>query len=285
MSQPISTITYDSFLDSTDNRDNFEIDPDAFEILSTVRYDPGLTKDTPKTIEEVTKQNFFLFPEHVERTKYAVNFFLDAAKHSNPDLKPAIFEIDESYIFSKLVRALEESGISLDQPLRIRLLLSLKGEMNVELYQTPVRENLLDGLSDDYPESEKYDLYVDKTPVLASPFTSFKTTARKVYSDARSRALPGKLSKEEVILVNTLGEVTEGSITNIAIKNNQGVWITPKLTSGCLCGVTRYLLLKKNLIKEGLIRLENLKEGQEVLLLNGILGVVKGTIKGFVDSE
>lgn len=285
MTAPISTITYDSFMDDTGNAASFEIDPSAFQILSTVRYDPGLTKQTPQSVKEVTRKNLFLFPEHVERTRYAVNFFTSAAKHANPDYVPKLFEVDETFIYDKLIQALEDAGVSVDQPLKIRLLLSLNGEMNVELYQTPARENLLDGLSDDIPLNEKYDLYVDKTPILASPFTSFKTTSRKVYTEARNRALPGKLTKEEAILVNTLGEVTEGSITNIAIKNRQGVWITPKLTSGCLCGVTRYMLLKKNLIKEGTIQLHDLREGQEVLLLNGILGVVRGVIKGFVGSS
>ncbi|SGZ54118.1 CIC11C00000003139 [Sungouiella intermedia] len=279
----ISNVTYDMFVDRTGTRDQFEIDPDAFEILSTVRYDPGLTKESPTSIDKVTKQNFFLLPEHVERLKYSASFFIEAAKLNNPHFEHSVFDINETFIYKKILQALEESGISLDQPLKIRLLLSLNGEMKVELYLTPARNDLLDGLSDEYPESEKYDVYVDKTPVLPSPFTSFKTTSRKVYSDARSRALPGKLAKEEVILVNTLGEVTEGSVTNIAVLDKEGTWVTPQLTSGCLCGVTRYMLLKKNLMKEGKVSLDDLIEGQDVLLLNGILGVVRGTIKGFVN--
>lgn len=279
----ISSITYDTFVELTGTKDQFEIDPNTFEILSTVRYDPRLSKVPPTSIDSVTKQNFFLLPEHVERMKYTVDFFIETAKRNTPELDPTVFQIEESYIYDKIIQALRESGISVDQPLKVRLLLSLNGQMKVELYQTPVRENLLDGLSDSYPDSDKYALYVDTTPVLPSPFTSFKTTSRKVYSDARSRALPGNLAKEEVILVNTIGEVTEGSITNIAVLDKDGVWITPKLTTGCLCGVTRYMLLKKNLIKEGKIKVEDLHEGQEVLLLNAILGVVRGTIKGFVN--
>lgn len=280
---PISNVTYDTFVELTGTRDQFEIDPDSFDILSTVRYDPKLSKKPPTSIATVTRQNFFLLPEHVERMKYTVDFFIEAAKRTAPPLDPTVFQIDETFIYDKIVQALEESGISVDQPLKVRLLLSLNGRMKVELYQTPVRENLLDGFSDSYPESEKYDVYVDTTPILPSPFTSFKTTSRKLYSDARSRALPGNLTKEEVILVNTIGEVTEGSITNIAVKDKAGEWITPKLTTGCLCGVARFMLLKKNLLKEGKIKVEDLHEGQEVLLLNGIMGVVRGTIKGFVN--
>lgn len=285
MSTTISTVTYDQFVSDTDNKENFEIDPASFEILSTIRYDPSLTITAPQNIEDVSQQNFFLFPEHVERLKYSLNFFLEAASRSSPQFSAGSFDIGESYIYGKLVQALQESGISLAHALKIRLLVSLDGTVNVELYETPPRQNLLDGFDHDYPPERNYDVYVDTTPVLASPFTSFKTTSRKVYSDARSRALPGHLPREEVILVNTLGEVTEGSITNIAIRNKSGDWVTPQLTSGCLCGVTRYFLLKKNLVKESSIRLDNLKVGQEVLLLNAILGVVRGTIRGFVGAH
>lgn len=275
----ISNITYDSFVDQTGNREKFSIDPAAFEILSTVRYDPAIAKKQPKTISDVRQNHFFLFPEHVERMKYLADFFLDAMKHIDPDFSQEPFDIDQKFIFNKLVQAMGESGVSLDKPLKIRLLLSLDGTMNVELYETPVRENLLDGLDDEYDDSMRYDVYVDTTPVLASPFMSFKTTYRKVYTEARARCLPGKQSREEVVLVNTLGEVTEGSITNIAVRSKDGLWVTPQLTSGCLCGVTRYFLLKNNHIKEGSVRLESLSVGQDVLLLNGILGVVRGTIK------
>lgn len=275
-----SAVTYDSFFTERGLKLSFEVSDD-FHILSTIRFDPNLTKVSPQSVEEVTQSNFFLFPEHIERLKFTLKFFLEAKARANGGNSGETFQIDLALIYSKLIQAISESGVSVGDPLKIRLLLDLAGTINVELYQTPARPNLLDGLDEPFLLDLHYDIYVDTTPVLASPFTSFKTTKRDIYNSARARCLPGTSPREEVVLVNTLGEVTEGSITNIAIRSVSGDWVTPKLTCGCLCGVTRLHLLKKGLVKEGAILLDHLKVGQEVLLMNGIMGVTRGTIRGF----
>lgn len=274
------TMNFEEFVSQLPVNDSFSFDPSSFEILSTIRYDPGLTEKVPVTTDDITKNNLFVFTEHVERMKYTVKYFSSASVDSKEDISP--FEIEEDHVFEVIVGAIRDASVDLSQPLRIRLLLSLEGKLRVELYQTLPRHNLLDGLGDNYPEELRYDIYVDRTPVLPSPFTSFKTTSRDVYNEARKRALPGKSTREEVLLINSCGEVMEGSITNIAIKTKTGEWVTPKLTSGCLCGVTRHFLLQKNALKEGTVSSDSLKIGLDVLLLNGVLGVVRGTIRGFV---
>lgn len=278
-----SSVTYDSFFTEKGLKQSFEISDDL-NILSTIRFDPNLTRVSPQSVNEVTQQNFFLFAEHIERLKYTLEFFLEAKARSIGKKSRDAFQIDLALIYSELIQAIAESGVSVSDPLKIRLLLDLTGTVNVELYQTPSRPNLLDGLDEPFLLDLNYDIYVDTTPVLASPFTSFKTTKRDIYNTARARCLPGSSPREEVVLVNTLGEVTEGSITNIAIRSVSGDWVTPKLTCGCLCGVTRLHLLKKGLMKEGTILLDHLKVGQEVLLMNGIMGVSRGTIRGFKEE-
>ncbi|OBA23447.1 hypothetical protein METBIDRAFT_105862 [Metschnikowia bicuspidata var. bicuspidata NRRL YB-4993] len=272
--------TYEEFISSLGKKKQFTIDV-PFELLSTIRYDPLLSKTPPRSAKEVKKENFFLLPEHIERIKFTLEFFgrLDDKSFK---LNNAQFTIDESLMLDKLIDALEHSEVNIRKPLKIRLLINKAGDAKIELYETAERKSLLDGLIDDFPDSKRYDVYVDKTPVLASPFTSFKTTHRDIYTEARTRALPGKSAREEVIVINTTSEVMEGSITNIAIKSKQGIWITPKLTSGCLCGVTRHFLLRKNFIQEGDISVEMLRTGHDVMLMNGVMGCVRGTIKGFV---
>lgn len=270
-------LTYDEFMRQLWDKDPFDIDPSSFEILATIRYDPHLSKAVPQQVSDITKDNFFLFPEHIERLKFAFRFFEDALAASGLE-HDHTFDINATHIFSQLTTALAEAAATLDQPLKLRLLVSMDGHVRVEIYAAPARANLLDGLDE---ASSEYDVYVDRTPVLASPFTSFKTTQRDVYNQARAK-LPGSAPKEEVVLVNSSGEVMEGSITNIAVRTGGGEWVTPRLTSGCLCGVVRHFLLLKNHVKEGDVLPDSLKVGQEVLLLNGILGVVRGTIRGFV---
>lgn len=273
-------LTYQEFIRGLGKENQFTTDV-PFELLSTIRYDPHLSKTPPNTVQEVTKENFFLLPEHVERLKFTIDFFnqLDGKAFKSEESR---FDIDETHLLEQLKEALEQSQISVSIPLKVRLLVSKTGDARIELYEIPERENLLDGLLEEFSESKRYDVFVDNTPVLASPFTSFKTTHRDVYTEARKRALPGNSAREEVILINTASEVMEGSITNIAIKSKQGVWITPKLTSGCLCGVARHFLLKKNLIQEGDISADMLKVGHDVMLMNGVMGCVRGTIKSFV---
>lgn len=264
------SITYDTFMESIGKRDQFEI-PDDLQLLSTIRYDPTIAK-SPRSIDGVSKKHFFLFPEHVERLKFTLSFFLGFS-----EAKEVYFSEDD--LFHELKSALAESQLPIDAPYKVRLLTTLSGSTRIELHSTPARHNLYDGLEDDFDPSLRYDLYVDDTPLLASPYTSFKTTNRAHYSQARERCLPGKSAREEVLLVNTASEVMEGSITNIAIRNKDGVWITPKLTLGCLCGVMRHQLLRKNFIKEGDISRDTLSEGRDVLLMNGIMGCVRGTIR------
>lgn len=256
----------------------FEIDPDKFEILSTIRYDPSLSSSIPTEIGEVTKANFFLFQEHAARLEHTVGFFQEIVKKTHPDYN-AKLDVSPSFMFSKLVNALDESNVSLSLSLRLRFLFNLHGEARIEIYETAPVENLMDGLLGHLPAGRLYDVYVDSKSVVASPFTSFKTTVRDHYTQARERILPKKSTHEEVLLVNSTGDVMEGSITNVAVRSTDGTWVTPLLTLGCLCGVTRNHLLRNNLIKEGTIPLEKLEVGQEILLTNAVLGVTRGVIR------
>jgi branched-chain amino acid aminotransferase len=56
--------------------------------------------------------------------------------------------------------------------------------------------------------------------------------------DAQARGL------DEVILLNERGEVSECTSANLFVSQGQDIW-TPPLTSGCLPGVTRQLLLSE----------------------------------------
>ena len=72
----------------------------------------------------------------------------------------------------------------------------------------------------------------------------------------------------------------EGSITNIALRGVRRKWVTPLLSSGCLCGVTRHFLLRKNFIEEDNVTLEQLKPGTKVLLMNAIMGCLVALLLG-----
>lgn len=135
-----------------------------------------------------------------------------------------------------------------------------------------------------------YSIHVDTQPTPISCFTSFKTTFRDHYNQARQRTLktPNDYSiKQDVLLFNHLDQIMECSISNVAFKRNKNtlstgkveeVWITPSIVSGCLCGTARQMLLSKGLIREGIIFLKDVRKGEEILFFNAIVGVARGVI-------
>lgn len=258
---------------------NFKPQNTEFEILSTIRYDPKLTPIPPIVAPDITKENFFLFEEHYNRLLFTLEYF----RIQSHGVKELDFDIHEDLLLSKIIDAIAQSDKFVFEPMKIRLLVSLDGSVRIEIYDTPIRENLLDGLQNPNVSTDDiWDVYIDKELTLISPFTSFKTTNRAVYNTARHRSLPGlRPNREEVLLINGLEHLMEGSISNVAIKRKKdGKWITPQLSSGCLCGVMRHFLLRKKFIEEETISLQAIDVDSEVLLFNGIMGVMRGKIIG-----
>ncbi|SMN22726.1 similar to Saccharomyces cerevisiae YMR289W ABZ2 Aminodeoxychorismate lyase (4-amino-4-deoxychorismate lyase) [Maudiozyma saulgeensis] len=180
---------------------------------------------------------------------------------------------------------------------KIRILLDKKGSINVQRTEIPTLpysinyfyKNILGGLLESTEPT--WDIFLDDYPIISSRFTTFKTTNREHYDFAR-RVLHQKVSsyrnndsilRSEILLFNKDKIITEGSITNIALKitdKNGTRYITPFLTSGCLCGIMRYYLLKKGYIEEGVILKSDIKIGDTILLFNGVMGCVKGIVRG-----
>lgn len=104
------------------------------------------------------------------------------------------------------------------------------------------------------------------------PYILHKTTKREMYDNSRARTnCQWHCDKNEpfdVILWNSNQEITETSITNIAIqftKDGKRVWKTPKVSCGLLPGVFRTHLLTQNPnIVEDVIKIDDLKHAQKV---------------------
>lgn len=244
-----------------------------FKVFSTIRYDPNISRKFPKSVSDITVDNFFLLPEHIHRLQFTVDFF------NYTNLKKDTLDFDLQLITSKLIQAIDHSQCPVDKSLRLRLVSDLNGEITVEIYDTIERPNLMIGFSE-VPQDDIYDVYIDTTQIMMSPFTSFKTTARDHYNAARAKLPAEKTGKEEIIFANKQGFLMEGSITNVYIKRGDK-WVTPTLDSGCLCGVTRHMLLTKHYVEEQPVLLQDLTIGDDVLLSNGLIGVVRGKIRGF----
>lgn len=276
-----------------------------------------ITQD--KTVPDVC---FFLLPLHQKRLQFAADYF-------NWD-----FELTPEVLKAELQRAiLNMSGITSDEsvdgksgdeekdqneskgdwarPHKIRALINKSGTLKIEVSPASPRPNLFSGfkkIQDASPSDPVYDVVLNTSSILISPFTSFKTTKRDVYNKARRECLRPPLGEssdegpaitsssaaaaknpskvypsdspqyQEVLMYNTRGEVTEGSITNVAFFRDGG-WKTPPLGTGCLCGVVRHHLLTKQMVQEDVITKRSLVDGEPVLLFNGVQGVIRGVLR------
>ncbi len=97
-------------------------------------------------------------------------------------------------------------------------------------------------------------------------------TFLKAYESAQRKGF------DEAILLNTKGEIVEGSRTNVFIVKN-GRLFTPWLASGCLPGITRQTVMslakrRGVSIKACSLHLNDLWKADEAFLTNSLIGVM-----------
>jgi para-aminobenzoate synthetase / 4-amino-4-deoxychorismate lyase len=156
------------------------------------------------------------------------------------------FEHDEDAI-----RAALEAESTGDRPTRVRLLLNRAGRITTA--SMPLA-----------PRPEPARLEIDDVPVDPGDVLLFhKTSRRERFEAARAR----HPDADDVLLVNTRGEVTESTIANIAAQLG-GRWITPPLDAGLLPGTERAALLDEGSIEEGTLTPADLRGAAELRLMN-----------------
>jgi para-aminobenzoate synthetase/4-amino-4-deoxychorismate lyase len=97
------------------------------------------------------------------------------------------------------------------------------------------------------------------------PFLHFKTTHREVYD----RALESRPGCDDVLLYNERGELTESCFANLVLRRN-GRLLTPPLHCGLLAGTFRSELLARGEISEQILRVDELDDADEILLINSV---------------
>jgi para-aminobenzoate synthetase/4-amino-4-deoxychorismate lyase len=138
-----------------------------------------------------------------------------------------------------------------DRPARVRLLLDRGGGITTGAVPLPSR-----------PEPVR--LAIDDVPVDPADVLLFhKTSRRERYEEARAR----HPDADDVLLINTGGEVTESTIANLAVLLDAR-WVTPPLDAGLLPGTERAALLAEGTIEEASLRPEDLARAEELRLMN-----------------
>ena len=93
--------------------------------------------------------------------------------------------------------------------------------------------------------------------------TGLKTTSYAENVLALDRAQ--RADADEAIFANTAGELCEGTGSNVFVVHHDEV-VTPPLSSGCLAGVTRALVLEAGLAVERTIAIGEFRHAQEAFL-------------------
>ncbi len=138
-------------------------------------------------------------------------------------------------------------------PVRVRLSLDQVGGIGIQV------DKLIQ-------PTEPLRVAVDHVPVDPSDWRLYhKTSLRRRYHQARSR----HRAADDVLMVNTEGEVTESTFANVIVCFD-GSWLTPPVSSGCLPGVMRRVLLEAGEIREAPILVSDLARADGLALINSV---------------
>ena len=178
-------------------------------------------------------------------------------------------ELKIDFDLNKAIRLIQETCLQLDAHLihRMRLDLSSDGLLSLK---TAVIQHIEPG-----PVLWASDLLMtDTTMSSADRLLGHKVTRRRLYDQAWLAA--EKLGAFDALFINEQGFVTEGGRSNVFIKKD-GQWLTPPLSSGCLPGVMRSIVLKdaKHQALEQNITRTDVLNAEEVIFTNALRGIVK----------
>lgn len=196
-----------------------------------------LETDTKFSLIETMKAEngkIFLFEEHLERLKNSCEFF--------------------NFVFPKELENFipEQNGI-------VRLLVQKDGTYSIEY--KPIKDIT----------TTKIKIAEEKI-FSENIFLQHKTTIREHYKKTSEQITKGMFFDE--IYFNEKGELTEGSRSNVIIKQN-GILYTPPVSCGLLNGTYRNHLLKQGKIVEKTLYLNDVLNAEEIYCVNSIRGMVK----------
>ena len=176
--------------------------------------------------------------EHLERLRSSARYFG--------------FRFDAESALAACKRAVEDVA----DPVRIRLTLARDGMFDVTA--SAIEPN---------PE-RRARLAIDDEPVDPGDASLFhKTTLRGPYELRRAR----RPDADDVLLVNTRGEVTESTIANVAVLFGDR-WVTPPLDAGLLPGAYRAVLLRDGTLTEQRVTLDDLRRADDMALVSSVRG-------------
>ncbi|HVT56410.1 MAG TPA: aminodeoxychorismate synthase component I [Xanthobacteraceae bacterium] len=198
-------------------------------------------------------------PSLIETTLWAEDEFWLLSRHL-ARLERSAAHFGYRYDRGTAIAALEQAVAGKCGPLRVRLVLSPKGEISASAVPPPPAKRFRFLLADDRMDS-------------GDPLLRHKTTRRAIYDKPREEAQKFH-GADEVIFRNERGELTEGSFTNLFIEKG-GELLTPALSCGLLPGTLREQLLQRGEAREAILTLRDLEAADKIFLGNSVRGLVR----------
>lgn len=157
------------------------------------------------------------------------------------------------------------ASVTGDQPQRCRLTLGLDG--GFDLSKATLE-----------PTAPVWTLELARDRVRSDdPWLRHKTTNRDLYDQSRA-VLPEGV--DELLFLNQLGELCEGTITNLFVRLGNGRQVTPPLSCGLLPGVLRGRLLASGDWAEQVMTPYDLANAEAVWVGNALRGLIRGRFHG-----
>ncbi len=107
-------------------------------------------------------------------------------------------------------------------------------------------------------------------------FLYHKTSRRRLFDEERCRL--EKKGFFETIFLNTKGELTQGTITNLFLDMGHGPLLTPALESGLLPGVLREYLLGRGKSRQAILHPEDLQKARGIFVGNSVRGLLRAEL-------
>lgn len=278
-----------------------------FQLFTSLRFDPRLLECAANTTVGPAPSPFYMLSLHRDR-------MLEAAKHFGWSQAEA--RLSGSSGLENLLETLKASvDVNSTTPRRVRAVVDRHGEISVDSFEIPQRplRNLFptrlpppgtapprvspltggalslgeeDSTVQQGPgygepsQAQPWSVMIDPVGTEPSHFTSYKTTSRDMYNEARARVgIESMADPKEVLITSTKdGEIMEGSLTTVLFWRG-GRWVTPPISSGGQVGTTRRWLLSHGLCEEEVVRRADLVDGEECWISNGVRGFIPGVIK------
>ena len=176
------------------------------------------------------------------------------------------FPCDAAKVLAALDAAVaREARAAGHDDLRLRLLLDRDGGLQVAASALAPRD----------PEAVWRYVLSERRVDPEDPLLYHKTTRRALSAGERAR-LEAETGCDEVVFLNSRGEVTEGAISTVFVERG-GRLLTPPLACGLLPGTLRQALLDDPAveIEERVLRAEDLATAEAVYLGNSVRGLIR----------